>query len=229
MNFPDERFGGTILLYLIVGTLAAIPYSHGTDAERPERPASHDDVVSSGRDGIDRRGGERRDVSAAPDQLGLGQFPDGPDGEDGPRRHVEPQDGVGEGPGQDEETQPRGVTIGKSALSPWGRMVPPWGRMVPLEGGAVGRVPRRAWPWCEALDDAKDANRDIGAVVRVAHGTRPGFLRGPPRREGRAPMVTRHCSAFLVEHDQNSTDELISPSISRGFPPDLDRVILGVP
>lgn len=26
VNFPDERFGGTILLYLIVGTLAAIPY-----------------------------------------------------------------------------------------------------------------------------------------------------------------------------------------------------------
>jgi bile acid:Na+ symporter, BASS family len=25
-NFPDERFGGTILLYLIVGALAAIPY-----------------------------------------------------------------------------------------------------------------------------------------------------------------------------------------------------------
>jgi Sulfatase-modifying factor enzyme 1 len=26
VNFPDERFGGTILLYLIVGTLASIPY-----------------------------------------------------------------------------------------------------------------------------------------------------------------------------------------------------------
>jgi BASS family bile acid:Na+ symporter len=25
-NFPDERFGGTILLYLLVGALAAMPY-----------------------------------------------------------------------------------------------------------------------------------------------------------------------------------------------------------
>ena len=71
------------------------------------------------------------------------------------------------------------------------------------------------------LDDAKDANRDIGAVVRVAHVLDQDFFVALRVEKAGLDRDERHCSAFLVEHDQNNTDELISPSIFHTVFPDL--------